>query len=624
MKLFSQTSLRQKLLLPTIVIMVFCVTGLSLTVVSIQKSQLEKLGDAVVESLNKTNESANANYAQLGDDVSSYLVQMNERLNASIEETTRKSLEQEKARLELEFNTILRQHAESVANLLAQVAPSAILANNYLDLIAYIKSATSNAEVVYSVYLRPDGKPMTRYLNRMSPLIKKYLESGKEKNKVLRVIAGSRNDADVFLAEKPVSLEGKDLGKVIVCVDKASTKQKIANLSNRFNQLISTNTNNGKMVIQGESTKLNRNINSMLNAVSSQSSAAVKKIAEALNAASSAMHTKTQSIVIGVGGIFIFLVFLILFLFLTRITQSIGEITAELDRGSDSIASASGQVASASQQLAEGSSQQAASIEETSASLEEMALMTNQNADSAGQADVLMNEANQVVKGANHSMEELTESMEEISNASSETSKIIKTIDEIAFQTNLLALNAAVEAARAGEAGAGFAVVADEVRNLAMRASDAAKNTTDLIEGTVRKVDTGKILVTKANEAFGQVANRSAKVGKLVAEIAAASKEQAQGISQVNAAVIEMDKVVQQNAASAEESASASGEMSGQAEQMKTMVVNLVVMVRGNKSGRSKKTFGLEQRPNTSKIDWVRQNLKKFKPKSDSISDHVK
>ncbi len=176
--------------------------------------------------------------------------------------------------------------------------------------------------------------------------------------------------------------------------------------------------------------------------------------------------------------------------------------------------------------------------------------------------------------------------MEEISKASEETSKIIKTIDEIAFQTNLLALNAAVEAARAGEAGAGFAVVADEVRNLAMRAADAARNTAELIEGTVKKVNEGGELVATTNEAFTEVAESSSKVGELVGEIAAASNEQAEGIEQVNKAVVEMDKVVQQNAANAEESASASEEMNAQAEQMKAMVDQLVNVVGGAGNGK--------------------------------------
>ncbi|MBI9078033.1 MAG: methyl-accepting chemotaxis protein [Desulfatibacillum sp.] len=279
-------------------------------------------------------------------------------------------------------------------------------------------------------------------------------------------------------------------------------------------------------------------------------------------------------------------VVIVVALLITRsITKPINRIIEGLNEGAEQVSSASGQVSSASQSLAEGASEQAASLEETSSSLEEMASMTRQNADNASQADALMQEAGSVVTRANASMGDLTRSIREISQASEETSKIIKTIDEIAFQTNLLALNAAVEAARAGEAGAGFAVVADEVRNLAMRAAEAAKNTAALIEGTVKKVSDGRDLVDKTNQAFQEVASSAGKVGELVGEIAAASKEQAQGIDQVNKAVTEMDRVTQQNAANAEESASASEEMNAQALQMKEIVEDLVAIVGGARNG---------------------------------------
>jgi len=220
--------------------------------------------------------------------------------------------------------------------------------------------------------------------------------------------------------------------------------------------------------------------------------------------------------------------------------------------------------------------------------------MTKQNADNANQANALMTDTSRVVDEANQAMKALIQSMDEISKASEETAKIIKTIDEIAFQTNLLALNAAVEAARAGEAGAGFAVVADEVRNLAMRAADAAKNTANLIEESVKKIKGGSEVVSKTNEAFGKVATGSKKVSELVGEIAAASQEQAQGIEQINKAVAEMDKVIQQDAASAEESAAASEELNAQAEMMKGFVSELVELV-GSKNGngiRNSSEFG--------------------------------
>jgi methyl-accepting chemotaxis protein len=267
------------------------------------------------------------------------------------------------------------------------------------------------------------------------------------------------------------------------------------------------------------------------------------------------------------------------------ITKPINRIIGGLNAGSGQVASAATQVSSASQSLAQGASEQAAALEETTSSLQEMASMAKSNAESSRQADVLMGETARIVDTANSSMGNLTRSMKEVSTASEETAKIIKTIDEIAFQTNLLALNAAVEAARAGEAGAGFAVVADEVRNLAMRAAEAAKNTANLIEGTVSKVKEGSEVVAKTAEAFTQVAGSTTKVKELVAEIAAASNEQATGVDQINRAVEQMNTVTQQVAANAEESASASQELNAQSEQMKGMVSELAALVGSRTNG---------------------------------------
>lgn len=285
-------------------------------------------------------------------------------------------------------------------------------------------------------------------------------------------------------------------------------------------------------------------------------------------------------------GIIVIVSLFIMLLVVRTIVRSLSDINTGLGESSKRVASASTQISASSQELAQGASEQAASLEETTASLEEMASMTKQNANNAVQADGLMKDANNVVAQAAESMAQLTMAMGDISHASEQTSKIIKTIDEIAFQTNLLALNAAVEAARAGDAGAGFAVVAEEVRNLAMRSAEAARNTASLIEGTVQKISEGSEMVSKTNDAFSAVAVSVIKGGELVGEIAAASNEQAMGIEQVNRAMSSMDKVTQQNAANAEESASASEEMNAQAGQLATFVSKLSALLGKNKRKR--------------------------------------
>ncbi|MBU4117185.1 MAG: MCP four helix bundle domain-containing protein [Proteobacteria bacterium] len=273
-----------------------------------------------------------------------------------------------------------------------------------------------------------------------------------------------------------------------------------------------------------------------------------------------------------------------------RILRIIGDVTKNLSESSHQINGASAQIASSSQVLAEGASEQAASLEETSASLEEISATTKQNAENASLANTMMQEASSTINTTGETISTLSASMIDIAQASKETSKVIKTIDEIAFQTNLLALNAAVEAARAGESGAGFAVVADEVRNLAMRAAEAAKNTALLIESTLEKVNAGSALMEKTGVAFSGVSESVQKVGSLVSEIAVASTEQAHGISQVNKAVSEMDQVTQQNAATAEESASASEELSAQTEAMRSITEDLIAVVGLNRDVANDRT----------------------------------
>jgi methyl-accepting chemotaxis protein len=279
----------------------------------------------------------------------------------------------------------------------------------------------------------------------------------------------------------------------------------------------------------------------------------------------------------------------------------------ELASLSNSVNFASREVSAASQSLAEGASEQAASLEETSASLEEMTSMVKRNAEAASRAKIIANETRIAADAGSGDMTEMKTAMSEIRSSSTEVAKIVKGIDEIAFQTNILALNAAVEAARAGEAGAGFAVVADEVRNLAQRSALSARETAEKIADAIQKSERGVQIGIKVAANFEQIATKTREVDQYVAEIASASFEQAQGVSQVNIAVTQMDKVTQSNAASAEECAASAAQLSSQAGSVTGAVQTLQELVGGRRNtgaGSTAPTPSAPKGPEASSAEW--------------------
>jgi len=280
-----------------------------------------------------------------------------------------------------------------------------------------------------------------------------------------------------------------------------------------------------------------------------------------------------------------------------KLGEDLNRMIADLQVAGQRIDSGSTQVSDSSQLLSDGAAQSAASVEEIGSSLQEIGNQTNASAENAQQANQLSASAREAANAGSERMTEMIAAMGEINVAGQNISKIIKVIDEIAFQTNLLALNAAVEAARAGQHGKGFAVVAEEVRNLAARSAKAASETAELIEGSVEKTSKGTEIAERTGDALEEIVGSIGKVTDLIAEIAAASTEQAQGISQVNIGLQQIDQVIQQNTASAEESAATSEELSSQAAELKGQLGRFVLK---NSAGSSFTDNSLPQLPENS------------------------
>ncbi len=294
---------------------------------------------------------------------------------------------------------------------------------------------------------------------------------------------------------------------------------------------------------------------------------------------------------------------------LKKMVTNLSAVIDKIRSASNQITSGAGQVADSSQSLSHGASTQASSLEEISGSMTEIGSQITLSAQNANQADLLARQARKEADRGNSQMQEMIDAMGEINASAHSISKIIKVIDEIAFQTNLLALNAAVEAARAGQHGKGFAVVAEEVRNLAARSARAARETAELIEGSVDKAGRGTEIASSTADALEEIVATVTKVSDLIAEIAAAANDQAQGIGQINQGLGQIDQVTQRNTATAEESAAAAEELSAQADHLQAILSQFLLPKKSQQSSTVMPPAG--KRPAQVSLEKTQQSTKK-------------
>jgi methyl-accepting chemotaxis protein len=425
-------------------------------------------------------------------------------------------------------------------------------------------------------------------------LVYRAQKNAKDYDRLVYKHIGSSSAADMTQLETLLGADTKDNNEVYADLDKFLTDEKgralldtvktaragYVQIRNAVLDVSRQGTNNvqayslARTQMDPASDRYLASLESLIDFVRTDAQDTSKSIQSAVQTSKAGILTGLSlALVVGIG---------ISWMISRKISHILRTVSESLNDGSNQVASAAAQVSTSSQKLAEGSGQQAASIEETSSSLEEMSSMIKRNADNTTKANELAKLARTAADQGATDVQTMNAAMMAIKGASDDIAKIIKTIDEIAFQTNILALNAAVEAARAGEAGMGFAVVAEEVRNLAQRSAQAAKETAAKIEGSINKTAQGVSVSQQVADALNRIVTQIRQVDDLVAEVAGASREQTQGITQINTAVSEMDKVTQGNAASAEESAAAAEELSAQAAIMKESVTELLLLVGGN------------------------------------------
>lgn len=575
-------SLRFKLLISLTIVFAISFTAFAIIINSYQGRLMEDMGEEIKKSLQLANQEVQDDFLKLNEEVVRNLKQMEEVAGKSLSESTAQVLEDERKQLEKAWEAELRSSASSLADLLTQVAPKAILSNQFMDLITYARLAVKNPDIVYVYYMRPNGIPYTRYLNQDDPRIKEYLQTGQGRKKYQKVISASQKDDSVFIIENQVQLEGQKLGTLILCVSKATIKEKLDQMSVRFSNLVKDNSKRIDSVLKQETSKVTQSMKTVLDQVGEKNGAVAMQTRSRIGELSGAAKSRTAQLVSIFGaGLGLFLLLLIGVMVvrliikplakgvefakkmsegdltqnlkvrqkdeigvladalnnmtanlnrmfrditsgvetLTLSSTEISEISREMTSGAEQTLNKSSSVATASEQMSANMNSIAAASDETSNNVKMVAIAVEEMTATVNEIARNSEKARSITSEAVSQAASASDKVNKLGSAAHEISAVTEVITEISEQTNLLALNATIEAARAGEAGKGFAVVANEIKELARQTPEATKDIKIKIDG----IQNSTAETLKEIEEISRVIHN---VNEIVSVIATAVEEQ--------------------------------------------------------------------------------------------------
>ena len=590
------SSIRRRLLIPTTAALVLVAIGQAWYIVDVQKKMFEAMNESVSESMGKSQSKLKGDLGKINDDVISTMNDMAKTASDTLSVSTGKELNRVKESISEDWSRMLKSNAESMALLMARVAPAAILSNNFSDLMAYVKAANLNEDVVFALYFSKEGKPLTQYIDRKKPKIEQYLKAEGKKRRLDKVIEGATGDSSVLVVEKPVELEGEALGKVVLCISKEAGDKRIEETSLAFKNLVDKNAATVSDVLSKESGKVTGSITRTVSTAVSAGEKGMKASAQIIKETTGkAADTTIWSIIIA-GGIGAVIVIIVIAFVANPITSALnrvvenlkdiaegeGDLTSRLnvqrddeigtlcfwfdtfigklqgiirriadnvqslDDGSASMASVAVRMANEADDVSRQSdllsrnadgvktniTSVAASTEQLSANISGMSASVEQM--SASVTEIAQN-AEQSAQTADQAAKKALETGEAVKNlriAAQEIDKVIEVIVDISEQTKLLALNATIEAARAGEAGKGFAVVAGEVKELANQTSIS----TDDIRNRVQGIQNNTVAAIDSIEHIIGIVNKvnemSQGIATAVEQQSATTQEIAQNVSQ--------------------------------------------------------------------------------------------